>query len=280
MRAKLLIAFFILMLLVSYFQFLYDSTVNYFSEQDTFVILPSGKTLKILSFGYKNLLADLLFIWSIQFYSSYYLSNRYDYIEFIFNTITDLTPEYEEPYIVGAWIMALEKRDYRMAIRLLEKGSRNNPDEYFFDYEAGYYAYQNLKDYTLAEDFFKRAAERPNAPALLHRSRAHMVYMQDNLAYAWNLWMKIYQKASTQLEKDAAFNHLYQIKYEMDRKFLEAKLEQYKQRYHRYPTELLALKRVGLIRSIPRDFTDRDYLYNPKTGKVGAIKKYRWKKRS
>ena len=86
----------------------YDATVNYFGDRDTFVSLPSGKALKILCFGYRNLAADMLFIWSIQFYSTYYLANRFDFLERVYDTITDITPQYKEPYIVGSLIMVYE----------------------------------------------------------------------------------------------------------------------------------------------------------------------------
>lgn len=279
-RAKLFIYFLCLMVMVSYFQSSYDDQIDYFSEQNTFVILPPGKTLRILSFGFRNLVADMLFIWSIQFYSSYYLSNRYDYLEHIYNTITDLTPRYTDPYTVGGWIMALEAKEFEMAVRLLQKGSKNNPDNYIFDYEAGYYAFENLQDYKLAEKLFKSAAQRPNAPAVIKRSWAHIVYMKDDLEFAWNLWIDIFKNATERVEKDAAFNHLYQIKYEMDKKFLEAKIESYKKRHKRYPQELEDLKRIGLIPQVPRDFRGSTYLYNPVTGKLKAKKVFRWKKKS
>ena len=279
-KTKLFIYFICLLVLVSHFQASYDEKIDYFSEQNTFVILPPGKTLRILSFGFRNLIADMLFLWSIQFYSSYNLSNRYDYIEHIYTTITDLTPQYADPYIVGAWIMALETKEYKMAIRLLEKGSENNKDDYIFDYEAAYYAFDNLKDYDLAEKLFKRAAERANAPAAIKRNWAHLVYMQDKLEFAWNIWADINKNAKTRIEKDASFNHLYQIKYEMDKKFLEEKIEQYKKRYKKYPPELEDLKRVGLVKSVPGDFRGNMYIYNPVTGKLKAKKVFKWKKKS
>lgn len=277
-RAKLFIYFVCLMVMVSHFQARYDDRVDYFSEQKTFVILPPGKTLRILSFGYQNLVADMLFIWSIQFYSTYYLANRYDYIEHIFTTITDLTPQYIEPYIVGSWIMALEKKDFEMAIRLLQKGSENNKDEYIFDYEAGYYAFEDLRNYELAEKLFKKAAARPDAPPVIKRNWAHLVYMKDDLEFAWNLWVDIYKNTKIRVEKDAAYNHLYQIKYEMDKKFLEAKADLYKQRYKRHPQELEDLKRMGLINQVPKDFRGSGYIYNPVTGKLKAKKVFKWKK--
>ena len=93
------------LLLGSVMQGRYDSTVDYFSDRSAFVSLPSGRSLRVLSFGYQNLAADLLFIWSIQFYSTTYLTNRFDYLERVYDTITDITPLYKDPYIVGSLIM-------------------------------------------------------------------------------------------------------------------------------------------------------------------------------
>lgn len=279
MKRKLLaLIFVLLMAAVGVLQYKYDSHRGYFSERDVFVTLPSGKTLKILSFGFQNLVADMLFIWSIQFYSTYYLSNMYQYIEHVFNTITDLTPRYKEPYIVGSWIMALEVGDVKMAMRLLQKGSANMPEEFIFDYELGFYAYKNLKDYELAEKFFSRAAAKPGAPSHIIRKQAHMVYMKDDLRYAYQLWMDIYNRAKDQLEVNVAKAHLGQIKFEMDKKFLDQRIALFKKKYKRFPYELAELKKTGLVKEIPRDFYGSKYIYYPEKGTITAEKVLRWKK--
>ena len=278
-RLLLFILFALLMTGVGFFQHSYDSKRNYFAERDTFVTLPSGKTLKVLSFGYRNLVADMLFIWSIQFYSSYNLTNRYDYLEHVYNVITDLTPKYKEPYVVGSWIMALELGDLRMAMRLLEKGSRNMPEEWFFDYECGFYAYKELKDYKLAEKYFTRAASKPTAPSHVRRRQAHTIYMQDNLQSAYKLWKDILDNAGDDgFARSAALNHLFQIKYEMDKKNLGEKIKQFKQQYGRFPQNLFELVRARLIQFVPKDYSNSDYLYDPKTGIVKAYKEFKWKK--
>jgi tetratricopeptide (TPR) repeat protein len=259
-------------------QYNYDSHRNYFSEREVFVTLPSGKTLKILSFGFQNLVADMLFIWSIQFYSTYYLTNTSHYIEQVFDTITDIAPGYKEPYIVGSWIMALEINDVKMAIRLLQKASRNMPEQYLFDYECGFYAYKYLKDYALAEKFFGQAASKPDAPNLIKRKQAHMVYMKDDLNYAYQMWMDLYKKAKNSLELTSARNHLYQIKFEMDKKYLDQSILLFKQKYNRYPSKLIELVRTGLIKEIPRDFHDVDYIYLPEQGTITAERVLKWKK--
>jgi len=266
------------LLLASGMQGRYDSTVNYFGDRNAFVSLPSGKTLRVLSFGYRNLAADLLFIWSIQFYSTYNITNRFDFLERIYNAITDITPNYREPYLIGSLIMVLEANDVPMALRLLEKGSRQNPGEWIFDNDAGYYCYKYLKDYPRAERYYNQAAAKPGAPDFLKRMKAHLVYMSDDPQTAYRMWLDLYRNASSVLEKDSARNHLYQIKAENDLPQLQAKVEEFRQRFRRYPASLAELAAAGFIRAVPSDFYGNEYLYDPLLGKVTARRTFRWKK--
>ena len=278
MQARTVSLFVILVLLAGGLQYHYDTRVNYFSDRQAFIALPDGATLKILSFGYRNLVADMLFIWAIQFYSATHLTNRFDYIEAIFKVITDLHPRFKAPYLVGSWIMGLEGKRYHMAIRLLEKGSKNNPDEWIFDYDAGFFAYRELKDVALAERLFKRASERPNAPPLIRRKWAHMVYMQDNLEYAFNLWKELERTAKDQLSKDSAFHHLYQIDFEIDRRSIQAAIREYQRRFGGNPDSLAQLSRVGIMGRVPVDYSGDSYLYNHRKGTISARRNYQWKK--
>lgn len=277
-KAGLLSLFVIFMVLAGVTQHYYDAAINYTEEKNVFVTLPSSESLKILSFGFQNLTADMLFIWAIQFYSAYHYTNRFDYIENVFNLITDLHPEYLEPYLVGSWIMALEAKDIRMAVRLLEKGSRNIPEEWVFDHEIAFYAYKELKDFDMAEKYFKRASEKPGAPSYLKRRWAHMIYLKDDLVSAYNLWVEIANSAKTRMEQDAAKNHLYQIKMEMDKKLVKERSQLFKNKYNRFPTNLEELRAYGFIKEIPTDFKGKPYSYDPETGKISARKSFKWKK--
>jgi tetratricopeptide (TPR) repeat protein len=278
MKIKLLIPFVIAMLLVAYLQFSYDSRIGYFTERDVFFALPTGKVLKILSFGNQNFLADMIFIWSIQFYTTYHYKNRFDFVENIFNIITDLDTQHKIAYYIGSIIMSLEAKEFQKAIKLLQKGSKNMKDEWVFDYESAYIALKFLKDYKLAEKYYFKAAKNPDAPAIIKRMGAHMVYMRDNLEYAFNLWMEILNNAESQLEKNVAKNHLYQIKFEMDKRFLEQKIISFKDRYGRFPNGLNELRRSGMIKQIYKDFDGNDYVYDSRQGKIKAKKIFRWKK--
>ena len=267
------------LLLAAGMQNRYDSTIDYFGDRSTFVSLPSGKSLKVLSFGFSNLAADLLFIWSIQFYSTYYLTNRFDFLERVYDTITDITPQYKEPYIIGSLIMALEARDIPMALRLLDKGASHNPGEWIFDQEAGYYCYKYLKDYARAERYYDRAAAKPGVPAYVKRMKAHLLYMNDDPQAAYRMFLDIYNNAQDTLEKDSAFNHLYQIKAENDVGVLQVGIAAFRKKYRRWPAALAELVAAGMLPSLPSDFSGRDYVYDPQKGTVAAQRIFQWKRR-
>ena len=54
--------------------------------------LPSPEMLKILSLGNPELVADILYIWSIQYYSGFRPQERFLYLETVYDLITELDP--------------------------------------------------------------------------------------------------------------------------------------------------------------------------------------------
>ena len=70
--------------------------------------LPSPEMLKIMSLGNPGLAADILYLWSIQYYSLYQPHERFLYLETIYNLITDLDPLYVDAYRIGALIMQIQ----------------------------------------------------------------------------------------------------------------------------------------------------------------------------
>jgi len=279
-KMKLLLPFFIVIFLVAAVditQYFYDQQKNYFAEQKVFVNLPKAKSAEAIFLGHRNLAADLYFIWAIQFYSTYYLENRFDYLEDIFNLITDLSPSYREAYVIGAIIMVYEKKDPEMAIRLLTKGSRLNPEEWLFDYEAAFYCRKILNDYQRAIFYYQRAASKKAAPTFIKRHEAHLIYLKGDLESSWKMWMEIYQNPRDPGEEKIAFNHLYQIKAEIDLNHLKEKIAEFKKIKQRFPRNLSELVKEKLIKEVPVDFGGNEYQYDPQSGEVRSPRFFKWK---
>ena len=268
----------IIFLLIGYSQFIYDSNTDYFRKRDTFLALPAGKTVKILSFGNSEVAADFLYIWSIQFFSNYNLLNSKDYIEDIYNLITDVSPRYKDPYLMGSTIMAIEMNEIEMAVRLLQKGSKNLPGEWIFDFESGYYTSKYLKDYKKAEEFYKRASGKKGAPKFISRMFYHSVYMQGKLEESWEMWQKVLKNAETVIERNSANLHLYQIKAEIDKRKIKQAMDKFFERYGFFPERVEELVAYGLISKIPKDLKGNDYQYDPEKGTIDPKEGYMWKK--
>ncbi len=268
----------IFFLLIGYSQFLYDSNTDYFKKRDTFLALPSGKTIKIFTFGNSELAADILYIWSIQFFSDYNLLNSQDFIEDIYNVITDVSPRFKDPYLMGSTIMAIELNKIEMAIRLLQKGADNIPEEWIFDFESGYYTSKYLKDYKKAEMFYKKASEKEGAPKFISRMFFHSLYMQGKLEESWKMWQSVLKDAETEIERRSANLHLYQIKVEIDKKTIKQAVEKFHERYGFYPQKINELVIYGFLERLPVDLKGNHYQYDPEKGTIKPIEGYMWKK--
>jgi tetratricopeptide (TPR) repeat protein len=234
------------------------------------IYIPSGKFLKYATFGYSSLAADLIYIWSIQYYSTPTIDDRFTHLDHIFAIISDLDPSYIDPYETGALIATAEAGDIPLAFKILDNGMAKNPKEWLLPFEAGHIAMMNLKDFDLAMKYFKTCMDLPGAPEFTRRLYANALYRKGDLETSWETWLEIYKTAPDERVKKIASNHLYQVKSAMDTGRLKEAIGKFRERAGRLPAELPDLVRAGILSSLPKDLDGRDYVYDPKTGNVKA----------
>ena len=232
------------------------------------IYLPSGKYLKYATLGYDTFFADLIYIWSIQYFSDKAVDNRFDHLEHVYSIIAELDPHYLDPYQIGALIAVYDARDFDAAFTILDMGLKNNPGEWIFPWQAGHYAQINLKNYQLAKKYYRKALNIEGAPDMTERLIANALYETGDYQTAWENWMEIYQNSESERIKNIASNHLYRTKAAMDIQKLEKALKEYKKTYGRFPDKLERLVQAGLADMIPKDLDGREYDYDPQTGEV------------
>lgn len=232
------------------------------------IYIPSGKYLKHATFGYSSLMADLIYIWAIQYYSDYTIAERYENLDHIFSIIAELDPRYLDPYEMGAIIAVYEARDPYLAFKVLDRGLEKNPDQWIFPYQAGHYAVLTIKDYELARQYYKKTMEIEGAPAIAKRLYADAAFKGTDFQTAWQNWKEVYEGTDDDRIKKIASNHLYQVKSAMDLTQLKDAIEKYRQRYGHFPNNLEQLLSVGILASVPKDMDNNDYIYDPETGEV------------
>lgn len=231
--------------------------------------LPSGKYLKAVSLGFDELLADLIYLWSIQYYGNYAIEDRYLYLERIYGqVITELDPRYLDPYLVGALIMTVEARQPEMALRLLDKGAARNPDAWILPFEAGFLCYNDLRDYPRAAAYFDKALRVPGVHPLVRRLRAEMLNRAGDQRTSLMEWAEIHATATDDYVRTVAWNHVHDLKVEVDLADLRSAVARFRETAGRAPRRLEELATAGLLVPLPRDPENDSYLYDPATGEV------------
>lgn len=231
------------------------------------IYIPSGKYLKYATFGYSSLVADLVYIWAIQYYTTYTIVDRFQNLEHIFSIIAELDPRFTDPYEIGALIAVNEARDLRLAYKILDLGLAKNPDQWIFPFEAGHYA-QRARDYETARSYYEKAMNIPGAPNLAKRLYAAAGFKVMDLKESWETWLEIYNTAGDERTKKIAGKHLYQVKSTVDTNLLNEAIRNFRERYQRLPGELADLVRFGIISALPLDLDGKEYIYDSKTGEV------------
>jgi tetratricopeptide (TPR) repeat protein len=232
------------------------------------IYLPSGKYLKHVTFGYSSLVADIIYLWAIQYYGTYEIADRFKYLEHIFSIIAELDPKYTDPYEVGALVAVYDAHDPQLAFKILDMGLEKNPDMWIFPFQAGHIAQMNAKDYELAREYYRKAMEIPGAPPIVKRLYANAAYKTMDYQEAWAMWKEVYETAKEDWVKEIAYNHLYRVKSAVDTEALSEAVKKFNERYGRLPADLSQLARAGLIKEVPKDLNGKDYVYDPKTGEV------------
>jgi len=264
------------LLLFSWLKIQSDKVARKKIPGSSIIYLPSGKYLKYATFGYSSLVADIIYLWAIQYYGSYDIPDRFKYLEHIFSIIAELDPKYNDPYEVGALIAVYDAHDPELAYKILDMGLQKNPNMWIFPFQAGHIA-QMQKDFERAREYYRQAMEIPGAPPIIKRLYANASYKTMNYQEAWQMWKEVYETAKEDWVKEIAYNHLYRVKSTVDIEALNEAVKKFKEKYGRWPADLNSLVRAGLIKEVPRDLDGKDYLYDSKTGEVKPARVW-WKR--
>jgi tetratricopeptide (TPR) repeat protein len=232
------------------------------------IYIPSGQYLKYATFGNSSFLADLIYIWAIQYYSDYTIPDMYEYLDHIFSIINELDPTYLDPYDVGAVIAAYEAEDLDLALKILDRGLEKNPEQWLFPYMGAHYAQMINKDHELAQEYYKKAMNIEGVPPIVKRLYANAIFKSMDYKRAMQTWLEIYETAKEERVKKIASNHLYNIKATIDIQNINEAIEKFKEKYGRNPMELSQLVRAGFLDSLPKDLDGKDYIYDTRTGEV------------
>jgi hypothetical protein len=216
--------------------------------------------------GNDGLMADAVFVWSIQYYSRFAKSEKFLYLEKVFDLITDLDPSYFDAYRMGALIMQVEapgNRDEkkRAVTRLYDKGIAAMPDEWQLAETAAWDCFLGFRDTSLAVRYAEIAVRNPAAHHRIRRAlgvwkdREGAWDVKDSIAY----WQQALAEATTPGEELLTKSHLYDVVVARDREILDPLLKSFKARFGDCPRRWEDVMLTGQLFDLPRDYAGNPY---------------------
>lgn len=227
--------------------------------------IPSPKVVQRLSLGYSGLLADIYWTRAVQYFGGHHhvASSEYKLLEPLLDTATTLDPHLTIAYEFGAAFLAQKPPegagDPDAAVRLVERGVRENPSAWRLYYDLGFIHYFERKDYAAAAAAFGRGAEIPGALYWMKVMAAQMSQHAGELQTARMLWSSLYQTTQVQDVRENAVKHLRALQVDEDVSRLQDLVDGFHERTGRWPVNWNDMVAAGYLRSVPYDPTRRAY---------------------
>lgn len=234
-----------------------------------FAYLPDGEYLRLAVGAYRRVVADLLWLQTIQAMGERTISREAGlWIARALNIVTTLDPTFVRAYEVGGVALCTLVVLPEESNRLLEKGIRHNPESWMLPFLLGFNYYYEMGDDANAAKYFEMASRLPGAPEYLLGFTAHLFISGREPARAVDFLANVYEQATDENLKKFLAVRLEEAIVERDLRGLEAAIREYMARYQRPPERLEDLMTSHLLHSLPLEPSGESYKYDRNTQTV------------
>lgn len=225
----------------------------------------SADLTKKINLGFNQLIADYLWLRTIQYFGGGDYSKRYHALPKLLAAITDLDPKFVQPHLFAMLVLPYQK-DVQAAIEIGERGLKNNPKIGLIPYYLGAIYHTEKKDYQRAAEAYAIAATKKDTP-LAAKVLAGVSLSQMNekqAAVAW--WQGILETA-----KPDSYEY-ERAKIWLEHLLLQIQLEKivsaFKEKEGRLPKNFEELVELKILPSLPQSPLGVKFLIAPDTGLV------------
>jgi tetratricopeptide (TPR) repeat protein len=231
--------------------------------------LPRGEHLKPALLGYHNLGADILWLRLLQVLGKKRTTaDEYEWIYHALDVITTLDPQYDYAYYVGGVVLTNLANRVDLSNQLLEKGLKDNPNEWSIPFLLGYNHYFIQGDAAKAADYIAAAARLPGGPAYLPGLASRMYAEANNPETALQFLEALWRQTQDSGMREVLDKRAKEIIIERDIRLLESAIQQYRTEQSHLPRTLQDLVPNGHLSRIPQEPFGGVYELDPKTGNV------------
>jgi hypothetical protein len=233
-------------------------TVHAEAANNELLYFPNDKLLKHFTAGMNNVIADLLWLKTIQYMAQEFNSqdHKFTWLDHMCNAVTSLDPNFEDAWVTGGTFMASIGSDEK-ALAYLKKGAIENPNSYQIPYEMAKVYLLNRKDDPEApialSHYIRMAGERHK---LEYRERffkwSNRVLKDNNLAgEAYAIWKDVLDNETDPFLRQLAQTNLDNVVANENIRRINEIVEEYRMNTAQTPTRLEQLVDSGLLAKIP-----------------------------
>ena len=233
--------------------------------------LPTAEALHLMSLGNAGLVADLLYLWSIQYYSQFQPHERFLYLETVYNLITDLDRLYADAYRIGALIMQIQTGNddaHKAAVvRLFDKGLRNLPANFELAEAAAWDMYIRYREMDHARRYIEAAVAMPGSPPRYGRALAVWREREGEWSFdsAVEYWEQAREEATNDYDRAVCERQIYRLYAARDEEQLEPLLDEWSMRHGECPDDWRQVVDAGWLRDVPVDYFGAPYEILPES---------------
>jgi hypothetical protein len=251
---------------------------------ESVVYITSASAVRRLTTSFNTLAADLYWIRALQYYGGakrrleasnglppppplLAASTDYDQLYPLLDIATTLDPRFAVAYRFGAIFLAeaypsgYGRPD--LAVKLLEKGIREQPDKWEYMEDVGFVYYWYEHNYRDAASWFERAGRVPGAPNWLQPLAATTLAQGGDRDSSRLMWTAILQGSDQDWLRRSAEQRLLQLRALDEIDALQKRVDAYAAREGEKPSGWEALVRARAIPGIPLDPTRQPYELTP-----------------
>jgi len=237
--------------------------------QDT--VLVTSSTLKKVSLGFDELLSDIYWFRTLQYvgtneieFSEKDSNLLYKYLDII----TDLDPKFVNAYRFGGTFLAEPNPfgldDIESGEKLLNKGRKNNPNNFRIPLEQAFLYYLHTDNYNKAADLFYEASEKPGMSDFRSSSIRGMAatarQRSGDRELSKKIWEDIYNNTSNEGRKNFAYRNLKELETQDFEDKLTVLLRKFDSENGRLPKNLGELVDTGYLKKVPKDHDEKEFI--------------------
>lgn len=246
-----------------------DRTAGARAEQLAY--LPKGEYLKLAVLGYRQVVADLIWLQAVQHIGAKRDTQLgYTWTYHAVDVLTDLDPTFVPPYQATGLFLGVLAGRHEDGVAILKKGIEHNPASWHLPFLAGYISYYERCDPAAGGDFFRIAARVPGAPAYLPQLAARMTVESGDSSAALEFLERFSRSVADERVREALSRRMKEVVQEQDLRLLEDSITRYRARHGQAPAKLDDLLLRGLLSRLPVDPLGGQYELNGLTGAVSA----------